>query len=68
MAAPHIKPEHKGLMHKDLGVAANKPLTVGQIMKERNSKDPKKEKRGTFALMAKRHFKPLPENLKKHKK
>ena len=60
--AMKLNPKHKGLMHKDLGIKnENSPLTLGQIMKEKNSKDPVKRKRGTFALMAKRHFKPLPK-------
>jgi hypothetical protein len=59
MAAPHINPAHKGLMHKDLGISSKKPLTLGDIMKEKSSSDPAKKKRGTFALMAKRGWKPL---------
>lgn len=52
----HIKPSHKGLLHKDLGVAAGKPIPEKKLAKAKNSKNPAVRKRATFAENAK-HWK-----------
>ena len=61
MSAPHIQPSHKGLMHKDLGIPAGKPISAAALMRELHSRDPKKRARGNFARMAKRGWEPLKE-------
>lgn len=53
MAAIHIKPSHRGLLHKDLGIPADEPVSVGDLM--RGKAEAKREgnrklmKRDTFA-------------------
>ena len=59
MAGMHINPEHEGDFHKDVGRAAGKPITAGDIMKGLDSSKSAVRKRANFARMAKRHFKPL---------
>jgi hypothetical protein len=59
MPAPSIKPSHKGLLHKDLGVAADQPIPAGKLMQALHSQDPKERSRANFARMAKRGWKPL---------
>jgi oligoendopeptidase F len=56
-----IKPSHKGLLHKNLGVAKGKKLTVAQEEKAKSSKSPAVRKRATFALNARswNHSNPL---------
>jgi hypothetical protein len=49
----HIKPSHKGLLHKDLSVAAGKPIPESKIQSAKNSSDPAVRKRATFAENAK---------------
>lgn len=49
-----IKPSHKGLLHKDLGVPADKPIPAGKLAKAKNSKNPAVRKRATFAENAKK--------------
>ena len=61
-----IKKSHKGLLHSDLGIPDDgKPIPMTDVLKELHSSDPKKAARGRFALMAKRHFKPLAKSEKK---
>ncbi len=52
----HIKPSHKGLLHKDLGVKSSKPIPEAKLEKAKNSSDPAVRKRATFAENAK-HWK-----------
>lgn len=52
--AIRIKPSHKGLLHKDLGVKQGKKLTEKQIEKAEKSSDPAVRKRATFAENAKK--------------
>lgn len=54
-----IKKENRGLMHEDLGLKPGSKISMGDVMKELRSKDPKRRARGNFARMAKRGFKPL---------
>ena len=48
----HIKPSHKGLLHKDLGKKAGAKLSEKDLEKAKNSKDPAERKRATFAMNA----------------
>ena len=45
----HIKKEHAGLLHRDLGVKPGKHLTEKQIRKAEHSRDPAERKRAVFA-------------------
>lgn len=49
----HIKPSHKGLLHKDLDVASDKPIPEKKLDKAKNSSDPAVRKRAVFAENAK---------------
>jgi hypothetical protein len=49
-----IKPSHKGLLHKDLGVAKGKKLTSAELAKAKNSSNPAERKRATFAENARK--------------
>ncbi len=49
----HIKPSHKGLLHKDLGVPAGKPIPAAKLAKAKDSSDPAERRRATFAENAK---------------
>lgn len=51
--AIHIKPSHKGLLHKDLGVPAGKPIPAGKLAAAKHSDNPAVRKRATFAENAK---------------
>lgn len=44
-----IKKSHKGLLHKDLGVAAGKKIPKSKIKKAANSSDAAVKKRAVFA-------------------
>ena len=50
----HIKPSHKGLLHKDLHVAAGEKIPASELAKAKNSSDPAVRKRATFAANAKK--------------
>ena len=45
----HIKPSHKGLLHKDLGVPEGQKIPKAKIAAAKNSPNPKVRKRATFA-------------------
>jgi hypothetical protein len=49
----HIKKSHKGLLHKNLGVAADKPIPAKKLSKALHSSDPAVKKRAVFAENAK---------------
>lgn len=53
----HIKPSHKGLLHKNLGVAAGKKIPAGKLEKAEHSSDPAVKKRAVFAANAKKWHK-----------
>ncbi len=59
MPAPSIKPSHKGLFHEDLGIPEGQPIPLSRIMRSKKDRSPAIRKRANFALMAKRHWKPL---------
>jgi len=48
-----IKPSHKGLLHKNLGVKTGKKIPVEKLEQAKHSKDPAIRKRATFAENAK---------------
>jgi len=49
-----IKKSHKGLLHKDLGVPAGKPIPSAKLAAAKKSSDPAERKRATFAENAKK--------------
>ena len=51
--AIHIKASHKGLLHKDLGVPAGKPIPAAKLAAAKHSSNPAIRKRATFAQNAK---------------
>jgi len=48
--APKIKPSHKGLLHKDLGVPAGQKIGKARLEQAKQSSDPAIRKRANFAL------------------
>ena len=50
----HIKPSHKGLLHKQMGVAAGKPISTGALEKEKRGAGPAEKKRIVFAENARK--------------
>lgn len=52
--AIHIKPSHKGLLHKELGVKAGSPIPAKKLEKAADSKSPAERKRAVFAENAKK--------------
>ena len=50
----HIKPSHKGLLHKDLGVPAGEPIPEGKMEKAKAHAGPAEKKRIVFAENAKK--------------
>jgi hypothetical protein len=52
--AIHIKPSHKGLLHKELGVPEGKPISEKKLEKAEKSASPAEQKRITFAETAKK--------------
>lgn len=49
MAKSLIKPSHKGLLHKKLGVPQGKPIPAKKITKALHSKSPSLRKEANFA-------------------
>ncbi len=45
-----IKESHKGLLHKDLGEPKGKKIPTSKLKLAKNSRNPAKRKRATFAL------------------
>jgi len=48
-----IKPSHEGLLHKNLGVAKDKPIPAKKLEAAKHSSDPAERKRAVFAENAK---------------
>lgn len=46
----HIKPSHKGLLHKDLGVPEGQHIPKAKLRAAKHSKSAKIRKRATFAI------------------
>lgn len=51
----NIKPSHKGLLHKNLGIKAGSPIPARALEKAAHSSSPAVRKRAVFAENAK-HF------------
>lgn len=49
----HIKPSHKGELHRDTGTPAGQPIPESKIEAAKHSSDPAVRKRATFAENAK---------------
>lgn len=49
-----IKKSHRGLLHKDTGTPAGKPIPASKLAAAKNSSDPAERKRATFAINAKK--------------
>lgn len=49
-----IKPSHKGLLHKELGVALGKKIPASKLAAASKSASPAEQKRITFAENAKK--------------
>ena len=50
--AINIKPSHRGLLHKDLGVKKGKKIPLSELMEAKKSSNPAERKRATFAVNA----------------
>jgi len=37
VAMPHIKASHKNLLHKELGIKEDEPITAGQLMRAKSN-------------------------------
>lgn len=48
-----IKPSHKGLLHKKLGVPQGQPIPAAKLAKAKASKSPALRKEANFAANAK---------------
>lgn len=49
----HIKPSHKGLLHKDLGVPQGNSIPTAKLRAATHSPNPKVRRRAIFAENAK---------------
>lgn len=49
-----INPAHKGLLHKDLGIASGKKIPLSSLFKAKRSEDPAERRRATFAVNARK--------------
>jgi hypothetical protein len=52
--AIHIKPSHKGLLHKTLGVKQGKKIPLSSLLAAKHSKNPTTRKRANFAVNARK--------------
>lgn len=50
----NIKPSHKGLLHKKLGVPQGQPIPASKVAAAKNSSNPATRKQATFAQNAKK--------------
>lgn len=50
----HIKPSHKGKLHRALGVSADKPIPAKKLAKALKSDSPALRKEANFARNAKK--------------
>lgn len=63
----NIKPSHKGLLHKDLGVPAGKPIPLAKMKKAAATASPAVKKRIVFAENARKfHHDPPADGIKQH--
>lgn len=49
-----IKPSHKGLLHRQLGIPQGKSIPASRLVSALNSSDPAERKRAQFAANAKK--------------
>lgn len=49
-----IKPSHEGLLHENMGIPADKPISMAKLEKEKAHASPAKKKRIVFAENAKK--------------
>ena len=54
MSKIEIKPSHKGLLHKDLGISSGSKIPEEKLQKAEHSSDPAERKRAVFAENAKK--------------
>ena len=47
---PEIKPSHKGLLHRDLGIPEGESISREKLEAAKHSSDPAVRKRANFAL------------------
>jgi hypothetical protein len=47
-----IKPSHRGLLHRNLGVKKGKKIPLSKLMSAKHSDSPAERKRATFAINA----------------
>lgn len=52
--AINIKPSHRGLLHKDLGVPQGQPIPVIKLQKRKATASPAEKKRIVFAENARK--------------
>lgn len=52
--AIHIKPSHKGLLHKQLGIPAKKGIPLSTLVHAKHSKNAATRKRANFAINARK--------------
>jgi len=52
--AIHIKKSHRGLLHKKLGVAKDKPISLGELNHAMQSKSGAMRKEANFAIQARK--------------
>ena len=50
----HIKPSHKGLLHKKLGVKQGVNLSLSSLTKAKHSSSPAERKEANFAINARK--------------
>ena len=50
--AINIKPSHKGLLHKDLGIPQGQKIPAAKLQAAKHSKNPAVRKRVNFAIEA----------------
>jgi len=50
----HIKPSHRGLLHRELGVAEGKPISTKALDRAKSGASPAEEKRIVFAENARK--------------
>lgn len=49
-----IKPSHKGLLHKNLGIPEGKKIPLSTMVKAKHSSSPAVRKRANFAINARK--------------
>lgn len=54
MNTPMIKPSHRGLLHKSLGVPQDDKISVAALQRAKNSDNPVTRKRANFAINARK--------------